>query len=491
MGKSRAVIIGGGLGGLSAAVSLASRGWKVTVAEKNSHLGGKLNVCKKDGFNFDLGPSLLTMPHIFYSLFNRAGKDPKKYFEFKQVNPQWRNFFPDGSQIDLFQQTDSTAKILNKLYPGSAEQFNKFLNYANKQRNLIESLYFKRGIDSVWDLLLKSNPIEVLQVDMYTSVSGSLEKHIKDKHLQQILGYFCKYVGSSPYRAPAFLNALCSIQFAFGAYYIKGGMYKLAEALGKLLLEQGVDIKTGYEATGIKTGWGNTIEGVHFRDRETLPCDIVVSNMETIPFYIRVAGLTTHAHALERRFPPSCSGLVIHLGVNKNYPWLAHHNIFHSQSPKKQFRSVFERFTLPDDPILYVVAPDQPGLAPKGCSVIKVLPQIPSLYSKSGVTCEGLKKLRSAVLGKLQRMGLEDLENHIVTEKTLSPYDLKSLYNSHRGAIYGTVSDRWKNMGFKAPQKSTIFSNLYFAGGSVNPGCGMPMVVLGGMQVADRIGFAR
>ncbi|MFP4163691.1 MAG: phytoene desaturase family protein [Chitinispirillaceae bacterium] len=490
MAKSDALIIGAGLGGISAAISLAAKGWNVTLAEKNHIIGGKLNIHQQDGFSFDLGPSLLTMPHVFRALFSKTGKKLEDFIELTPIALQWRNFFEDKVTIDIEDSVTKTAEHLKDLSPGTDIRFLEFCSYADRQRKLAEEIYFNRGVDSVWDIIFGTSPLEIRKMDFFGTVSSSVRKMIQEPHTREIMSYFTKYVGSSPDKAPGFLNLLPSVQFAYGVYHVRGGMYSLAKGLGRLLEELDVRVLTDHEAVNLVPGKKGSIRGVRFRNGKEIPCDLLVSDMEAVPFYSRVAGLPDVSRSLEKWFPPSCSGLVIHLGVDRTYPDLGHHNIFHSATPHEQYRSVFERMTLPDDPTLYVVRPTRtdPALAPEGCDIIKVLPQIPHLHTLRKFTPSDMAPLRDRVLAKLERMGFDGLKNHIISEKTLTPYDLRNMYYSDRGSIYGTVSDRLKNMALKAPQKSRHFSNLYFVGGSVNPGGGMPMVIMSGMQVANRIG---
>ncbi len=492
MNKSRAVVIGSGLGGLSAAISLASLGWKVTIVEKNDKPGGKLNTLTKDGFTFDLGPSLLIMPHLFRALFSKAGKALEHYLELKTLTVQWRNFFPDQVVLDFMHEARLTAHNLEQLSSTAPNEFLSFLNYAGLQSISARRLYFHKGTDRLRDVLFRMHPFD-LQLDLLHSMHSSVSRLVKEPHTRNMLDYFCKYVGSSPDRAPGYFNMLPSLQLDYGVHYVKGGMYNIARALQTLLDDLGVELETGWEAADLISSSSKHITGVVSTTGRKLDCDLLVSNMEAVPFYAKVAGLPREARNLEKRFPPSCSGLVIHLGVKKVYPQLAHHNIFHSATPHRQFRAVFEQFSLPDDPSLYVVAPvrTDPTLAPGGCDIIKILPQVPHLARMRTYSPHDMNSLRATVIRKLESMGLEKLQENIISEVTLTPYDLRNMYFSNRGSIYGAVSDRWINMGFKAPQKGSVFSNLFFVGGSVNPGGGMPMVILGGMQVADRIGFPR
>ena len=190
-----------------------------------------------------------------------------------------------------------------------------------------------------------------------------------------------------------------------------------------------------------------------------------------------------------QRFAPACSGLVLHLGTNRVYHELAHHNFFYSQDQKKHFDSVFQEGKLPEDPTIHLVAPTRtdPSKAPEGCDNLKILPHIPPINPESPHTMDDYLALKERVIDKLERMGLTDLRKHTIVEDLLTPPDIERLYNSNGGSIYGVVSDWKRNQAFKAPKQSSKYRNLFFTGGSVNPGGGMPMAILCGQKVSDRV----
>ncbi|MDP3334837.1 MAG: phytoene desaturase family protein [Methylococcaceae bacterium] len=486
--KQHIVVIGAGLGGLSAAISLATEGFTVDLLEKNDKVGGKLNILEKDGFTFDLGPSILTMPHIFQALFERAGKKMEDYVSIQTVEPHWRNFFEDGSTLDLSSDPERMKQELDKLGPNTAKEFEAFLAYSKKLCEITEQGYFEHGLDSFWELLKHYGPVRsLLEFDVFRSMDQGVRRFIKDPKLVDVLNYFIKYVGSSPYDAPALMNLLPYIQFGYGLWYVKGGMYGMAEGLQKLAEELGVNIRVNSEVAEIQQHGGRAT-AVRLLDGTVIPADIVVSNMEVIPAYKKLLNDEKEAKRLQR-FEPSCSGLVLHLGVDTIYPQLAHHNFFYSDHPKEHFNAVFHDNKLSDDPTIYLVAPvkSDPTQAPPGCEIIKILPHIPHLNPEQPLTAEDYAALRERVLIKLERMGLTDLRKHIVCEEYWTPIDIEQRYYSNQGSIYGVVADRFKNLGFKIPQRSKDISNLYFVGGSVNPGGGMPMVTLSGQLVRDKI----
>ncbi len=487
--NQRIIVIGAGLGGLSAAISLASEGFAVELIEKNDKVGGKLNILEKDGFTFDLGPSILTMPHIFDALFTRVGKNRADYVVFEKVQPHWRNFFEDGTTVDLTDDAEAMRHELDKLGAEAAAEFARFMAYSKQLCSATEAGYFAQGLDSFWDLLKFYGPLRsLLSFDVFRSMDQGVRRFISNPKLADILNYFIKYVGSSPYDSPALMNLLPHIQFDYGLWYVNGGMYGLAQALERLALELGVVIHLNTEVLEIQQE-NRRATAVRLSNGDVLAADIIVSNMEVIPAMEKLLHSPASALKKMQRFAPSCSGLVLHLGVNRLYPQLAHHNFFYSNQPRAHFNAVFNSHQLSDDPTIYLVAPckTDPKQAPADCEIIKILPHIPHLDPNNPLTADDYVAFRERVLIKLERMGLTDLRQHIVTEEFWTPHDIQARYYSNQGSIYGVVADRYKNLGFKAPQRSAEYSNVYFVGGSVNPGGGMPMVTLSGQLVRDKI----
>lgn len=370
------IIVGGGLGGISTAVSL-KRGFQVTVVEKNSHIGGRLNTLVKDGFSFDLGPSLTIMPHVFEELFERAGRNVYDYVPFVELNPQWRNFFEDKTRFDLTADFRTQEAELEKI--GGAPGYYDYLEYSKRLYSFADKAYFENAADSVWDIIKHEKLKEIWEgTDFLSTMVKGVERYVKNPYLQDVLGFFIKYVGSSSVDAPAILNLLLYSQIGFGLWYIDGGMMNLAKGIEKLMDEMEITVlKETRVRSFIKQG--RKVKGVTLEGGKTLMGDLVVSNVEVIPTYRDLMDEPAgHLKKLEK-FGPACSGLVVHLGVDKVYPELAHHNFFFSHNTKEHFNDVFHKGILPEDPTTYVVCPTvtDPTLAPKGSSVIKVLPHIP------------------------------------------------------------------------------------------------------------------
>jgi len=488
-GKSkRILVIGAGLGGISAAISLAQRGYRVEIHEKNSQIGGKLNVLKTDGYSFDLGPSILTLPHVFEKLFTGSGRKMSDYFRILPVRPHWRNFFEDGKVIDLHPEAEAMAAEARKAGE-DPKNVEAFLAYSSKLYDLIDSGYFQKGLETSSEFARFYGKWKFLQFDLLRTMHGGVARYLKTRYMRDIFDYFIKYVGSSAYRAPAFMNCLPTIQFRFDLWYVEGGLYNIAIGLRRLLDEVGVAVHCNSAVKSISTDMGKAT-GIWTADGQFHSADIVVSNMEVIPA-CRELLKTDPAllRKMEKRLEPACSGLIIDIGLKTQYPQLAHHNFFFSGDQRSHFRSVFRDRELPGDPTLYVVAASRSDatVAPPGCDSLKILPHIPFIRDENPLTRADYMQFKERVYDKLERMGLRDLRKQIACEHVWTPVDIREQYNSNKGSIYGVVTDRFKNFGFKAPAQSTEYPNVFFVGGSVNPGGGMPMVVLCGQTVCDKI----
>ncbi len=490
--KKKVIVIGAGLGGLTAAIQLARGGFAGTLLEKNAHVGGKLNRLQAAGFSFDLGPSIFTLPQVFRGVFEGDGKQLEDYITLKRVDPQWRNFYEDGTTLDLWEERGRMRAELARFGDSTIREYEDFLDYSKRQYDVVERGYLSRGLDTFGEFLRFYGWKDARDLDYMRSMSGSIRKRVGNPYLRDMFEYFIKYVGSSALDSPAFMNLMPNIQTEYGLWYVAGGLYELAKAFQLRLQETGVQLHLEHEVLKVEHK-DKRVTGVEARGANGAPvrfeADYVVSNMEVIPAMRKLLDAPRSAMKKLRRFKPSCSGIVIHLGLDRVYPQLAHHNFFYSKDLHAHFRRVFRERRLPDDPTLYVVAPTRtdPSQAPHGCDNIKILPHIPPLDDERPTTREDYLALKEICIDKLERMGLTGLRSHIVVEDFWTPFEIEQRYGSNRGSIYGVVCDRRSNFAFKAPKRSGEFENLFFVGGSVNPGAGMPMVTLSGQHVARMI----
>ncbi|MFO7974728.1 MAG: phytoene desaturase family protein, partial [Candidatus Hydrogenedentota bacterium] len=416
-----------------------------------------------------------------------SGRKMTDYFQITKVRPHWRNFFEDGTVIDLYPEAERMAEEAQKAGE-SPEAVEAFLAYSARLYDLVNEGYFQEGLDTSRDFRQHYGLMNFMKFDLFRTMHQGVARHIKSPYLRDIFDFFIKYVGSSAYSAPAFMNSLATIQFRYDLWYVKGGMYNIARGLERLMQELGIQVHLNCEVSEIRKAH-DRVTGIALKDGRVTDADIIVSNMEVIPAYRDLLDEKDPFLKKLRKFEPACSGLVLDLGLDTTYPQLGHHNFFFSQQQREHFAAVFREKKLPDDPTIYLVAASKsdPAVAPSGCDCLKILPHIPHLQPEYPMSRDDYTALRDRVVLKLERMGLANLREHIVFEHMWTPLDIQERYYSNQGAIYGVVCDRFKNFGFKAPKQSSKYSNLFFVGGSVNPGAGMPMVVLCGQNVCRSI----
>ena len=496
-----AIVIGGGLAGLAAATELAGRGVSVTLVERNQHLGGKMNVLAEKGFTFDMGPTILTIPNVLRGIIQRTGRTVSDYIDLVRLDPQWRCMYEDGTVIDLLEKPEAMAAAMDKQFPGTGagRGWVDFVEYSRRMFRLSGKVFFFKDLGGVMDLMRvppSSEPgllKEVFAMRMHSTVGATIEKHIREPHLQQLAEHFLQYVGSSPFLSPAILSLIAAAQVDDGCWYAMGGTRNVARSLERILREERAEIITG---TGVKRliTDGKTVRGVELDDGRTLTADVVISNCDVQRTYRDLDG--SQAGISEQRriggaYTPACSGVVMYLGLDRQYQHLLHHDFLFSKDAHLEFDDIYRQGIPARDPTVYICVPSRtdPTQAPAGCEALYALIHTPFL--RPGQVWEGpggmMEQYRPVIIEKLKRMGMPDLEKHIVVERHLTPQSIERWYNAEGGAIYGLASHGKLKGGFKPRNRSRVYSNLYLAGGSANPGPGVPMVLMSGVTAADAV----
>jgi phytoene desaturase len=488
-------VIGGGLGGLAAACTLAARGHRVILFEKNPWLGGKAAELRQDGFRFDMGPTILTVPRVLERIFAEAGRDMHQALDLRRLDPQWRCFFDDGSMLDLHEDVPRTASDIAAFAPGSEGGFRDFMQVAAKLHEVSEKFFFWRSVEGIGDTLdLKKNMDlatlrDVLSLRMGSTVAGTIRRRVRDKRVAQMLDHFVQYVGSSPYSSPAVLCGIAHMQTDGGVWYPMGGTRAVPAALQSLASELGVDIRL---ETGISriVSDGTRVSGVETDSGEVVRLSAVVSNMDAVRTYRELIGGPPAATFAKRwKADPACSGVVLYLGLDQAYPHLAHHDFVFSADPKEEFDWIYRKGEPAPDPTCYVAAPARtdPTVAPPGGEALYVLVHTPYLRPHHDWK-RMLPDYRRVILDKLARCaGMPDLEQRIVFEASLTPADIHERYRVLNGAIYGLASHGRFLGAFKPGNRSRDLAGLYLAGGAAHPGPGMPMVLMSGWIAADSL----
>ena len=493
----RVAVIGGGLGGLAAACTLAARGHSVTLFEKSDWIGGKAAVLEQEGFRFDMGPTILTVPRVLKRIFGEAGKKIEDYLDLVRLDPQWRCFYQDGSVLDLVANEDQMAAGIEKFTPGtkSSEGYRDFLKFSKRMNRISDDFYFWKSVGGLKDMFsLKSSFNartlgDVLSMRMGKSVGETVRKYVPDARVAQMLDHFTQYVGSSPDASPAVLCGIAHMQTDEGVWYPIGGTRAVPVALQKLALELNVEFRVNCGIQRIVTDGKKRVTGVVTEAGEQCSFDLVVSNSDSVRTHRELLAQSVPEFETRRAYEPACSGVVMYLGLRKKYDHLLHHNFVFSRDPEEEFNEIYDKGEPAHDPTCYVCAPavTEPSVAPPGGEALYILTHTPYLRPHHDWR-EMYPAYRKVILEKLRTTaGLTDIEDRIVSEARLTPEDIHRRYRVLNGAIYGLASHgKWLG-AFKPANRSPDLKGLYLAGGSAHPGPGMPMALMSGWLAADTL----
>ena len=495
--NERIGVIGGGLGGLAAACTLAARGYAVTLFERNEWLGGKAAQLEGAGFRFDMGPTIVTIPSVLRRLFTEAGRRMEDYLTLVNLDPQWRCLFEDGSALDLAQNHEAMAKLLDQFAPGtnSGNGYRDFMKLSHRLNDISYRFFFDKpigGLRDMFDFKTAFDPKvlgDVLAMRMGRSVAGTVRKFNPDPRVAQMIDHYTQYVGSSPYGSPAVLCGIAHMQANEGVWYPLGGTRAIPVALEKLARELGVEIRTNTKIEKILTQAG-AVTGVRTRQGEEIKLTAIVSNCDSVRTHRELINGAVGAKFEKRcHYEAACSGVVLYLGLNKRYEHLAHHDFVFSRDPHEEFDFIYKKGEPAPDPTCYLAATScsESGTAPKGGEALYVLVHTPYLRPH-----HDWKKMfpayRQTIIEKLKRTGgMADIESRIVFERALTPQDINDRYHVLNGAIYGLASHGKFLGAFKPGNRSPDLRGLYLAGGAAHPGPGMPMVLMSGWIAADTL----
>lgn len=488
------IIIGAGLGGLAAACRLAQTGFAVTVLEKNKTAGGKVNLIESGGYRFDTGASLITLPRVFEELFAFCGKRAEDYLAFEKLDPICRYRWPDGTMLDASPDPEKTESEIARIAPEDVGAFRRYIADARRKFEIAERTFLERSANELPQLLTAKNLPDLLKISSLKTLDRHNRKFFRSEKLRQLFNRYATYNGSSPYKIPAVFSLIPYAEFGFGAWYARGGIYRIPEALERLARELGVGFVFGREAEKILVKNGKAA-GVKLKneldDEDILEADIVVSNADAVVTYRELIEEKDRPGFPDKKLnkrEPSSSGFVLLLGAAKKFSQLAHHNIFFSDDYPTEFRHIFDVRIPTPNPTIYVCASSvtDAAQAPAGCENLFVLVNVPYMRWQVNWQFEAAA-YRDVLVRKLEQSGLEDLGVAIEFEETITPEDFEQKYRANKGSIYGLSSNGVLAAFRRIPNRSSDIRNLYFTGGATHPGGGMPLVLLSAKMTADLI----
>ena len=487
--KPRSVIvIGAGMGGITAAIHLAKNGVKVTVLEKNSRPGGRCDRFSRDGHHFDTGPTLLVMPLLYEAEFARLGASMRDLLELQRVDPTYHLVFDDGSKLALTSDMKSMQEQLEAFEPGSFPGLLRYMEEGHRHYHVGIEKLVNRDFRKASDFFKLSHLPLLRQLKPLANHYRNMSTYFDDPRLKSAFTFQDVYMGLSPFEAPATFSMMPYTELAHGVWYPNGGMYSIVEALVELARAAGVEFEFNAAVARIDVK-GKQSRGVVLSDGRYIQADAVLANADLPYVYTDLLPEDGQAKQLARkRF--SCSVISFFWGVDRPYKELPPHTLFLADDYSANFDSIIRNLDLPANPSLYVHAPARldPAMAPDGQdTIIGIVPVGHMSENVEQDWAEIRDKARQHVFRRLAALGISDLEEHIKFEVNFTPLSWRKRYNLMKGSTHGLCHNLTQLGYFRPHNRHSRYHNLYFVGASTHPGTGMPTAMVSGRLAANRI----
>ena len=483
----KVIVIGSGIAGLAVSIRLALKGYNVQVFEQNSYPGGKLSSFSIKDYRFDAGPSLFTMPHLVTELFKLAGEDVKNYFEFSKKEIACNYFWQDGTSFTAYGERKKFLKEVEKIFDEPQYNVDQYLKKAKKKYDLTSSLFLEQSLHKLKTFISLDTLKALFQLktfELQKSLHQANTQSFSSPHLIQLFDRYATYNGSDPYQTSGIMTLIQHLESAYGTFVPKKGMVSITESLFGLAKRLGVKFSFETGVKEIKVNLG-VVSGIK-TNSGSFSSDYVISNMDVFHTYKKL---------LPNEIPPinrlkqerSSSAVIFYWGIKQSFPDLDLHNIFFSKNYKKEFQAIFKDKTVSEDPTIYinVTSKEVVGDAPKGCENWFVMINTPADHGQDWTQI--VNRLRSHIITNISKRLNVDLKNLIVCEEVLTPPDIESKTQSYMGALYGASSNDTMAAFLRHPNFSNRIKNLYFCGGSVHPGGGIPLCLLSAKIVDELI----
>ena len=487
----RVIVIGAGVAGLAAAARLQHAGYEVTLFEKEPLVGGKMNQIREEGFTFDVGPTIVMMPELYREVFETCGRNADDYIPMEKVEPLMDISFGPGDRLRLSNDLASMTAAVEAVGEKDAQGYFEYLALLYKRYLIAKDNFLQRSFRKPIDFYNPKSLVAGLRLHTLGDAYSSVAHHVKDDRLRKALAFQTLYIGISPFEGPSLYMIIPMIELLYGVWFMKGGMYAMAQAMGRLFLEQGGELRTStpVERIVVENGCACGVEAggtVHYADYVVCDAD----------FPYAITQLVDEADARGKYTPHkvedmeySCSCFILYLGLDKRYPSDAVHSIRFASDFERNIDDIFDDARFPDDPSFYCYAPSSldRSLAPEGCSTLYVLVPVPPLSPASPRWTDAeVAEYRDRVLDLMERETVyEDVRDHIVFERAYTPLDFAERFNAYDGATFGLRPTLGQSNYWRPHNKATDCNRLYFCGSSVHPGAGVPIVLLSAKLAAE------
>ena len=479
----KVVVVGAGLAGLSAALRLAGAGRDVTVIERELVPGGRNGLLNKDGYAFDTGPSVLTMPSLIQDAFSAVGEDMKDWLELMPVAPLYRAFYHDGSQIDVHADTKAMEQeIREKVSANEAAGYVEYVDFVTKLYKYEMNDFIDRNIDSPFNLLTP-NLARLIALGGFRKLQPKVNQFLKDPRLQKVYSFQAMYAGVSPQQALAIYAVIAYMDSVNGVFFPKGGMHAVPRALAAAAQKHGVKFVYGSSVTSLETSNSRVTAAITDKG-ERFECDAIVMNPDLPVVWKEL--LKKEPLSIKRlKYSPSCVTMLV--GSSKKYDHIAHHNIHFGESWDGVFEELIKKKTLMSDPSVLVTVPthDDPTLAPPGKESYYILFPTPNLDADIDWTTEK-SRYRDEMISTLESRGYDGFGDAIEVEQITTPLDWQA-QGMERGAPFASAHTFFQTGPFRPRNIAAGFENVVFAGSGTQPGVGVPMVLISGRLAAERI----
>ena len=483
--KKKVGIIGSGVAGLATAIRLSAKGYAVTVFEKEKELGGKMGILQKSGYRFDTGPSLFTQPYLIDEIIKLSQQETS--FNYQKMDITCKYFWEDGTCFNAYAKKTKLSAELKSVFPEDEIIVLERLLKAEQMYNTVGDIFIEKPLHK-WSTWFSLKVIKALfklpQFKINKSMHLVNAKDFKSPKIQQLFDRFATYNGSNPYQAPAILNMIPHLELNQGTFYPNGGLRSIPETLISIGKKMGVEYKV-QEAVGQILINNKKVKGLSTSIKD-YDFDIVVSNADVLPTYkYLMPGEKQPKKILSQE--RSSSGIIFYWGIKNTFPDLDLHNIFFSQTYKKEFEAIFKEGKIIDDPTIYVNISSKVDFsdAPEGCENWFVLINAPANNGQDWDTI--IKQVRKNTISKLERILGRAIEPHIEFEEILDPRSIENKTSSFQGALYGTSSNNQMAAFLRHRNEHSKIKGLYFCGGSVHPGGGIPLCLNSAQIVSNML----